>query len=57
MGRYIIIGGIYNRPIAIANLTNFLIGAIALTKAALSKSKVINYAPALMIVSLVAIAT
>ena len=27
------IGGIYNRPIAIANLSHFLIGGLALTKA------------------------
>lgn len=30
------IGGIYNRPIAIANLTHFFIGGMALTKAAFS---------------------
>ncbi|MEB0261775.1 hypothetical protein [Mucilaginibacter sp. 10I4] len=31
-----IIGGIYNRPIAFANLIHFLIGGITLTKAVLS---------------------
>jgi hypothetical protein len=30
------VGGIYNRPIAVANLTHFLVGGIALTKVALS---------------------
>jgi hypothetical protein len=36
MAKGAIIGGIYNRPIAIANLTHFLIGGIALTKVAFS---------------------
>ena len=36
MAKGAIIGGIYNRPIAIANLTHFVIGGIALTKAVLS---------------------
>jgi hypothetical protein len=36
MAKGAIIGGIYNRPIGIANLTHFLIGGIALTKAVLS---------------------
>ena len=31
-----IIGGIYNRPIAVANFTHFFIGAMALTKGILS---------------------
>ncbi len=30
-----LIGGIYNRPVAIGNLTHFVIGALALAKAAL----------------------
>jgi Fe2+ transport system protein B len=29
-----LIGGIYNRPVAIGNLTHFLVGALALAKAA-----------------------
>ena len=33
MAKGALIGGIYNRPIVIANLTHFLIGGIALTKA------------------------
>lgn len=36
MAKGAIIGGIYNRPIAIANLTHFMTGGIALTKAVLS---------------------
>ena len=36
MAKGAVIGGIYNRPIAVANLTHFLIGGIALTKAVLS---------------------
>ncbi|MGZ5431938.1 MAG: hypothetical protein ACXW5U_13680 [Thermoanaerobaculia bacterium] len=31
-----LIGGIYNRPVAIGNLTHFVVGALALVKAALS---------------------
>jgi hypothetical protein len=33
MAKGALIGGIYNRPIAAANLTHFLIGSLALTKA------------------------
>ena len=33
MAKGAIIGGIYNRPIAIANFTHFFVGAIALIKA------------------------
>ena len=33
MAKGSIIGGIYNRPISIANFTHFLIGALALVKA------------------------
>lgn len=33
MAKGAIIGGIYNRPIAIANLSHFVIGGLALTKA------------------------
>jgi hypothetical protein len=36
MAKGALIGGIYNRPIAVANLSHFLIGGLALTKAALS---------------------
>jgi len=36
MAKGAIIGGIYNRPIATANLSHFLIGGIALKKVALS---------------------
>jgi hypothetical protein len=36
MAKGALIGGIYNRPIATANLTHFLIGGLALTKAVLS---------------------
>jgi hypothetical protein len=36
MAKGSIIGGIYNRPISVANLTHFAIGGIALTKAVLS---------------------
>ena len=36
MAKGALTGGIYNRPIVIANLTHFLIGGIALTKAVLS---------------------
>jgi hypothetical protein len=35
MAKGSLIGGIYNRPIAIANLTHFFIGAAALIKAVL----------------------
>ena len=31
-----LIGGIYNRPVALGNLTHFVVGGMALTKAALS---------------------
>lgn len=31
-----LIGGIYNRPVAIGNLTHFVVGALALIKAALA---------------------
>lgn len=31
-----LIGGIYNRPVALGNLTHFVIGALALTKAAIA---------------------
>jgi hypothetical protein len=31
-----LIGGIYNRPVAIGNLTHFLIGALALVKAVMN---------------------
>ncbi|WCT12531.1 hypothetical protein [Mucilaginibacter jinjuensis] len=34
MAKGAIIGGIYNKPIALANFTHFLIGGMALTKAA-----------------------
>jgi hypothetical protein len=40
MAKGAIIGGIYNRPIASANLTHFLIGGIALTKAALTNNQI-----------------
>lgn len=33
-----LIGGIYNRPVAIGNLTHFVIGALALVKAAIAAS-------------------
>jgi len=33
MAKGAIIGGIYNKPIAIANFTHFVIGALALLKA------------------------
>lgn len=33
MARGSLIGGIYNRPVAIGNLTHFVIGALALVKA------------------------
>lgn len=33
MAKGTLIGGIYNRPIAIGNLTHFVVGAIALVKA------------------------
>ena len=36
MAKGAIIGGIYNRPIAVANFTHFFIGGIALSKAVLS---------------------
>jgi hypothetical protein len=36
MAKGAIIGGIYNRPIVIANLTHFLIGGLALTKEVIS---------------------
>jgi len=36
MAKGAIIGGIYNRPIVVANLAHFLIGGLALTKAAFS---------------------
>jgi len=38
MSRRSLIGGIYNRPIAIANMTHFLMVGIALTKLMLSKA-------------------
>ena len=37
MSRRSLIGGIYNRPIAIANMTHFMMVGIALTKLMLSK--------------------
>jgi hypothetical protein len=36
MAKGALIGGIYNRPIATANFTHFLVGGLALTKAVLS---------------------
>lgn len=39
MAKGAIIGGIYNRPIAIANLSHFLIGGLALTKAVLGQNE------------------
>lgn len=39
MAKGSIIGGIYNRPIAIANLSHFLIGGLALTKAVLGQNE------------------
>ena len=36
MAKGAIIGGIYNKPIAIANLSHFLIGGLALTKAVIN---------------------
>lgn len=36
MAKGALIGGIYNRPIAAANLTHFIIAGIALTKGAFS---------------------
>ena len=36
MGRSSLIGGIYGRPVAIGNFAHFLIGALALIKAALA---------------------
>ena len=36
MARGSLIGGIYNRPVAIGNLTHFGIGALTLTKAVIS---------------------
>jgi hypothetical protein len=40
MAKGTIIGGIYNRPIAIANLTHFLIGGLALAKLAFNNHKI-----------------
>jgi hypothetical protein len=40
MAKGALIGGIYNRPIASANLSHFLIGGIALTKVALSNNQI-----------------
>ena len=39
MSRRSLIGGIYNRPIAIANMTHFMMVGIALTKLMLSKTE------------------
>jgi hypothetical protein len=36
MAKGTIIGGIYNKPVSVANLTHFVIGALALVKAVLS---------------------
>ena len=36
MARGSLIGGIYNRPVAIGNLTHFVIGALALAKAVMA---------------------
>jgi hypothetical protein len=36
MAKGALIGGIYNRPIATANFTHFLVGGLALTKAVIS---------------------
>ena len=44
-----LIGGIYNRPIAIGNLTHFVIGALALVKAAM------NAGPHRMILAIAAV--
>ncbi|OKS89200.1 hypothetical protein RG47T_4682 [Mucilaginibacter polytrichastri] len=38
MAKGSIIGGIYNKPIALANLTHFFIGGMALSKAAFSNN-------------------
>ena len=40
MAKGALIGGIYNRPIAVANLSHFLIGGLALTKAAFSNPQI-----------------
>jgi hypothetical protein len=39
MAKGAIVGGIYNRPIVVANLSHFLIAGLALTKAVLSNDQ------------------
>lgn len=43
MARGSLIGGIYNRPIAVGNLTHFLIGALALAKAVMAGERRIAF--------------
>ncbi|WP_416865604.1 MAG: hypothetical protein ACMVP2_25100 [Imperialibacter sp.] len=38
MSKGSLIGGIYNRPVAVANMTHFLIGGLALVKVLMSNS-------------------
>ena len=50
MSKGVMIGGIYNRPVAIANLTHFLIGGLALLKALAANS---NIHPGLYVLALI----
>jgi hypothetical protein len=45
-----LIGGIYNRPVAIGNLTHFIIGALALIKAYLSSRMNVILVPCVLYV-------
>lgn len=43
MAKSNVIGGVYSRPVAVANLTHFAVGAITLTKVVFSQNNLIIY--------------
>jgi hypothetical protein len=49
MARGSLIGGIYNRPVAVANVTHFVIGALATVKAVLAG----EHRPSILVVAIV----
>ena len=51
-----LIGGIYNRPVALGNLTHFVIGSFALIKAATSGETIVYAAAAIYVVFAIAFA-
>lgn len=48
MAKANLIGGIYSRPVAIANVTHFLIGALTFVKAAVSFNSQLLWIPAVL---------